>query len=30
VRGKRITNRQLTLPLIDDYRDFLATGGNSN
>jgi murein DD-endopeptidase MepM/ murein hydrolase activator NlpD len=30
VRGNRITNRKLTEPLIDDYRDFLATGGQSN
>jgi murein DD-endopeptidase MepM/ murein hydrolase activator NlpD len=30
VRGDRITNRSQTRPLIDDYRDFLATGGTSH
>ncbi|MCT7992540.1 M23 family metallopeptidase [Laspinema sp. C5] len=28
VRGARITDRKLTQPLIDEYRDFLATGGD--
>ncbi|MCT7964548.1 peptidoglycan DD-metalloendopeptidase family protein [Laspinema sp. D1] len=30
VRGDRITDRSQTRPLIDDYHDFLATGGTSN